>query len=86
MNLIEVFALLTIVALTLCIGTCLRINRRKVMRAESMMRCLELAIRHEVALLPASAVISRPSARNLAVRDPSRRTGAKMVCYLAGRT
>jgi hypothetical protein len=39
MNLIEVFALLTAVALTLRMGTCLRINRRKVMRAESMMRC-----------------------------------------------
>jgi hypothetical protein len=57
MNLIEVFALLAIIALTLCISTCLRINRRNVMRTESMMRCLELAIRPEGTLLPASAVI-----------------------------
>jgi hypothetical protein len=49
MSLIEGFSLLSLTANILCIGTCLRINRRKVVRAKSMMRCLELAIRHEVA-------------------------------------
>ena len=53
MNLIEVFALFAITAVTLCVGICLRINRRKILRAERMTRCLESAIRRDVALLDA---------------------------------
>ena len=51
MNLIEVFALLSSTALTLSIFICVRHNRSKAMRAERMMRCLESAIRRDVAPL-----------------------------------
>jgi hypothetical protein len=52
MNLVDVFALLSITALALCICICicLRIVRRKVMRARRMMHCLESAVQREVAL------------------------------------
>jgi hypothetical protein len=50
MNLIEVFALFATTACTLFICICLRINRRKAVRAQRMMRCLELAIRAEAEL------------------------------------
>jgi hypothetical protein len=51
MNLIEVFALLAIFALTIFVRACQRSNRRDSVRAERMRRCLELAIRAEGALL-----------------------------------
>ena len=54
MNLIEIFALLAIIALTLFICACQRSNRRQAVRAERMSRCLELAIRAEAGLLCAS--------------------------------
>jgi hypothetical protein len=54
MNLNAVFALFAIAALTLSTFICMRINRRKVMCAERMMRSLELAIRAEATLLCAS--------------------------------
>ena len=51
MNLIEVSALLAISVLALYIFICLRINRRRAIRAERMMRCLNLAIRSEGTLV-----------------------------------
>jgi hypothetical protein len=53
MNLIEVFALLSLTALAVSICFCVRHNRIKAVRAERMMRCLESAIRREVTLLAA---------------------------------
>jgi hypothetical protein len=47
MNLIDVFALLAIIALTLLTFACQRSIRRKVMRADRMRRYLEVAIRAE---------------------------------------
>ena len=51
MNLIEVFAMFAVTALTLFVCICVRINRRKAVRADRMMRCLQTAIRRDVALL-----------------------------------
>ena len=51
MNLIEIFALLAIIALTLFICACQRSNRREAVRAERMRRYFEIAIRAEAALL-----------------------------------
>jgi hypothetical protein len=48
MNLIEVFALISLAALTLSAFMCLWINRRNAVRAERMMRCLDVAVRQKI--------------------------------------
>jgi hypothetical protein len=54
MNLIEVFALLAIAALTFFVCYCLRSQRNEAIRAVRMTRCLELAIRAETERLGAA--------------------------------
>jgi hypothetical protein len=50
MNLIEVFALLALAALTFFIYICLRHRRTQAVRAQRMTRSLELALRAHAAL------------------------------------
>jgi hypothetical protein len=52
MNLIDVFALLSIIAVTLFTFACQRSNRREAAHAERMRRCLESAIRAEGTFFP----------------------------------